>query len=276
MKFMVSCRQSLAFLKKASEIKVDYNDIERLRDFITDDWKCEADIIVYISKNQIIDFNQIDIYKDLLSITIALEDAFMIPQIKEKGYPVFWSYPASSFWELNGLLELGVDQILIDAPIFFDLHTVKDLCKDVELRAIVNRCVNQYMPRKNGICGAYIRPEDIETYSDYIQHFEFDVNNDLERERTLYHIYAENKYWPGNLNLLLTGLNENVDNRGFEAVYNDQEDKHYFAHRRIKCGQRCQSKKNCDFCQIYFNLINNIDRNSDKIIKKLDELTNKE
>jgi hypothetical protein len=40
-----------------SEIRVDYNDIERLRDFVTDDWKCEADIVIYIEKNQIVDFS---------------------------------------------------------------------------------------------------------------------------------------------------------------------------------------------------------------------------
>lgn len=37
---MVSCRHPLVFLKKMSEIKVNYIDIERLADFVSDDWTC--------------------------------------------------------------------------------------------------------------------------------------------------------------------------------------------------------------------------------------------
>jgi len=40
MKFMVSCRHPLVFLKNKSEIRVNYPDIERLADFVSEDWVC--------------------------------------------------------------------------------------------------------------------------------------------------------------------------------------------------------------------------------------------
>ena len=127
-----------------------------------------------------VDWDSINIYKDVLNIVIAVEDTSMIEVAHLYGYKVFWSYPASSFWELQGLLDLGVNQILLDAPICFELGKVKRICGDrVELRMVVNKCMNGYMQRKDGICGPYIRPEDIDIYSEFIEHFEFDADDSL-------------------------------------------------------------------------------------------------
>lgn len=272
MKFMVSCRQPLVFLKNAEEIRVDYIDIERLADFITNDWVSSAEIVIYLPKDQIINWNLINIYKDTLKIIIAVEETSMIKTVHSYGYKVFWSYPASSFWELQGLLDLGVDQILLDAPICFELAKVKRMCGNrVELRMVVNKCMNEYMQRRNGICGPYVRPEDIEIYSDFIDHFEFDTDNSLQKEYTLYKVYAQDKQWPGNLNLLLTYLNADVDNRGFEVVPVDDEDEKFFAHRRINCGQVCQAGGNCNLCLSTFRLINTISANSKELNAALED-----
>jgi hypothetical protein len=165
-------------------------------------------------------------------------------------------------------LDLEVSQILIDGPLFFNIPKVKEICGDVKLRVVANKCVNNYMPRHNGICGVYIRPEDVDEYDKYISYIEFDTN-DLEKERTLIKIYKEQKNWPGNLNLLLDNLNVNIDNRGFEYLpgYNPKE----FVHRRLTCGQKCQENPvRCRFCPTMFNLINTVDRNSDWIKEQID------
>jgi len=51
MKFMISSRHPLGVLKNASEIRVNYSDIERIRDFVTEDWTCTADINIYIPRD---------------------------------------------------------------------------------------------------------------------------------------------------------------------------------------------------------------------------------
>jgi len=138
------------------------------------------------------------------------------------------------------LLDLGVDQVLLDAPICFDLPKVRNICgSEIGLRMVVNKCFNGYMFRENGICGTYVRPEDIEVYSAYINHFEFDSNDSIKKEYALYRIYVEDKAWPGNLNTLLTNFGVDVDNRGFEVIPYENNDEKFFAHRRMTCGQRC-------------------------------------
>lgn len=264
MKYMESCRQTLVELANADEIKMDYKDIDRIRDFITEDWTCEADVIIYISKAEqdIVDWDMLKSYKEILSLIIAIEDTFYASVVKENGFKWFWSYPASSFWELRGLLDIGASQILIDAPIFFELPTVFDICKGkAELRVVANQCYNEYMPRnpKNGVYGVYIRPEDIDIYENFIDHIEFKTDG-LKQERAYVRIYKQQQEWPGNLNILLPKLGVNVDNRGFD---ND------FAKRRLNCRQRCQSTGRCNYCQIQVNLINTIQKNYDWIMEQL-------
>lgn len=269
MKFMMSCRQPLVFLKEAEEIRVNYNDIERLKDFVTDEWTCQADIVIYIPKDQIINWDEINLYKDILKITIAAEDTDqLILGHQEYGYPVFWAYPVSTYWELRSILNMGVSQVLLDAPLYFDLPKVKSICGDVEIRLVVNKCYNNYLPHENGICGTYVRPEDIEAYSAYVDHFQFDENLSLKQEHTIYNIYTKDKAWPGNLNLLLTNLKTDVDNRGFEVLpLEDYDDNKIFAHRRITCRQECQGISNCRFCPNIFNLINSIQNYAEKTKK---------
>lgn len=267
---MISCRQPLVFLKDAKEIRVNYNDIERLKDFVTDEWTCEAEVVIYLPNDQVVDWDNINSYKDILNITIATEDTKQIQTIKhEKGYRVFWAYPVSTYWELRSVLSLGVDQVLLEGPLYFDLPKVKAICGDaVELRAVVNKCFNNNLPQENGICGTYIRPEDIPEYANFITHFEFDSDNSMKKEHTLYKIYTEDELWPGNLNLLLTNLNIDVDNRGFEVLpLEDYDDNKIFAHRRITCRQECQGISNCRFCPNIFNLINSIQNYAEKTKK---------
>lgn len=271
MKFMISCRQPLTILKEATEIRVDYNDLARLRDFVTEDWVCSADIVIYIPKNQLINWDDFSQYKDTLNIVIAVEDAAQIEAAHSQGYKAFWAYPASTYWELRGLLDLEVDQVLLDAPLYFDLIKVKNICGNVEIRLVVNKCMNNYMKRKDGICGTYVRPEDVSAYEPYVSHMEFDVD-ELLPERTLFKIYTQQKQWPGNLNLLLTYLGKDIDNRGLSLLPTDEKDEFYFAHRRISCGQRCQEDPGrCNFCKKAFQLMNTIDQKSAQILETIEK-----
>jgi hypothetical protein len=94
----------------------------------------------------------------------------------------------------------------------------------------------------SGIKGQYIRPEDVKLYDEYVQTLEFDgVHDALTKEETLLKIYKEKAEWMGNLNLLITHLNEDVDNRGILDE---------FGERRMNCGQRCLSGGSCTHCDI--------------------------
>ena len=60
----------------------------------------------------------------------------------------------------------------------------------------------------------------------------------------MFHIYKNNKTWPGNLNHLFTNFNLDTDNRG---VLVD------IGKKRSNCGQRCQITHKCDYCNIALN-----------------------
>ena len=62
-----------------------------------------------------------------------------------------------------------------------------------------------------------------------------------EKESTLYHVYAEQKTWPGNLNLIIDELNCDFDNR---LIYDEDN----FAIRRMNCQQKCKSFGSCHYC----------------------------
>ena len=121
---------------------------------------------------------------------------------------------------------------------------------NIKFRMCPNVAYDNYIPRENGLYGQWVRPEDIEYYNSiYIFDFE---NVDLIQEKTLYHIYAEQKNWPGDLNLLFTNFNLHIDNR---LILKE------LGKRRSTCGQRCQNKNiGCNFCKTALTYIQNINK----------------
>lgn len=128
------------------------------------------------------------------------------------------------------------------------------------IRLCPNLAYDAYIPRENGIYGTWIRPEDVEYYEQYVAVLEF-ATEELKREATLLRVYKEEKTWPGNLNLFLTNLGYNIDNRSI-----DEE----LGQRRMNCGQRCMSGGACRLCETCFKLGNSI---RDLHYKKLKEKT---
>jgi len=55
-------------------------------------------------------------------------------------------------------------------------------------------------------------------------------------------VYAEQKNWPGNLNLLIDFLGFDYENK---FIYDEEN----FAIRRMNCNQKCLSGKTCHYCQ---------------------------
>ena len=255
MKYMVSCRQTKEYLRTADEIFIDYKDKPALSHMIEEDWVNPAEMCIYVPVKQEIEWDYFNKYKDILKMKFFCENPQVIPVVKAYGYKAAWAYPITSYWELKGILALGVDEVLIDAPLFFDLPTVKKVCGDVEIRINPIKVDNPYVQHEDTIHGTYVRPEDVDEYEKYVSHMDFG-KQELEKERTLVKIYKEAKNWPGNLNILLEGLHYNIDNRGFDEN---------FAKRRLTCRQVCQSEGYCHYCDLMFSTISYIDKNKEEL-----------
>lgn len=72
---------------------------------------------------------------------------------------------------MRALKALGVNQVLIDAPLTHMLHEVKKI--GVPIRAIPVFSYLDGIPREDGVCGNWFRPEDLDAYSIYIDTVEF-------------------------------------------------------------------------------------------------------
>lgn len=173
---------------------------------------------------------------------------FNIEECQKRNIKYFWSYPAITHEDFINLCNLNVSDILVAGELFFDLPTL--IKRHSNLRTVANFCTSNHIPHRNGIFGTYIRPEDVPIYEPYIKTLEF-YSRDLVKEARLFKIYAQNKQWPGNLNLLLTNLNYDVDNRVIPKE---------FAERRIKCQQKCMRDSACRFCETVFKYVNTLDK----------------
>ena len=240
MKYCVSSRQPKALLEKVDEIKIELRDYKAIPDFI--DKYPEKTLILDMTYDIPEGFNwdMIKVYSDKMEgrFYCALVNLGLVNECKNRGIKFYYKYSATSMFELQGLKDLGVSYIVVGTPLMFNLKKVKSY--GIPLRAVPNLAYENYIPHQDGIIGGWVRPEDVSRYELYIDVFEF-YHNTLEKEATLYHVYAENGKWPGNLALLIDYLGVDFDNK---VLYDTDN----FAIRRMNCGQKCLNGYACHYC----------------------------
>lgn len=227
----------------ADEIYVNYRDKSQILDLVTDYPK--ATIILEIPLGQS-DFTIKEAlnYKTLTKekIIFMLNDITLITPFIVNKIPYFLTYRARSFYELNALKDLGVQYAYIDAPAFFNMPAVQEL--GVPIRLTPQKANNTLLQHKDGVCGTWVRPEDIEYYDPCT----IDLYMELpDKEQSLYNIYAVEQKWDGELGLIVEDLNYLGNNR----LIGDQ-----YITRRLTCGQSCQQNGRCRLCYTLLDLAN--------------------
>lgn len=242
MKFCLSNRQTDAYLQKADEIRVENRDIKSVPDLF--EKYPEAMIILEESFDTSWNWKELITYNKLSQgkFMLCLADLESAARAKEAGIPFYMGYPAKTFYEIQGLMNLGVSYIRIDAPLFFRMDELKNF--DVPKRLVVNLAYCDLLPRDNGVNGIWIRPEDLNMYEDYIHSIEFG-SCDAKKEQALFRIYAEQHEWPGELGMIVDNLNYAGLNR---MLHSD------VTKARMNCGQRCATTGSCRICYRALNL----------------------
>lgn len=240
MKYCLSGRQPLSVLKKCDEVRMKYKDAGRMFDYM--EQIPDKTFIFNIPATTLpeeIDWRLFNAFQEKVKIIFCIENLDLAQFCKSHKVDFYWAYNVTSFYELQGIVALGPSYVALGAPLSFSLSKVKAITKDIPLRLIVNLAQERYIPREDGIKGPWVRPEDIDKYAKYIDAVDFYHNEELTKESTLFHVYAENKKWPGNLNMLFTDFGVNVDNQVLPTDIGDM---------RMECGQRCMEGKNCNYC----------------------------
>ena len=246
MKYCVSGKQPKEILEQADEIKFSINDIGRFIDTI--EILPDKTYIIEIPKDKdTIDWPLLQAYAQKVRLILCIQNLNLAKNCHQFGIPFYWSYPVFSWYELRGLIALNPCYIMLNAPLSFSLDKVAN-ATFIPIRLCPNLAYDAYIPRENGIYGTWVRPEDTEIYEQWVSTFEF-ITDDLGKERTLFKVYKNDRNWPGNLNLLLTNFNINVDNRAIPEE---------IGKIRATCAQRCMENGHCRFCKTAMNFSNSV------------------
>ena len=257
MKYSLSGRQSGLYLTKADEIIVQHNDYRIITDYFVD--YPETMIILDTPNDKLEELKPIALQYSQISQNFCcciynLREAIWF---KMNNIKFYYGYSINTYYDVQGLVDLGAEYVKIIAPLTFDIPALTRF--NTKFRMVPNVAYDAYIPRADGICGQWVRPEDVKYYEDGIYVFDFE-DADLEKERTLHRIYAENGTWPGNINLLITNLDVDADNRALPeeiGLY------------RSTCRQRCMQSGVCHFCQTAFRFEKTIRENRDSIKKQI-------
>lgn len=244
MRVCLSSRQIPQYLKKADEIKVAYRDRDSIFDLIEE---YPAATIVLDCNTDNIDWKMLEKYKILAKnrFIVCVNSINALRQANACGLRRYFGYPVSSFWELQALKTFDVEYILLDMELFFQMTNVKSY--GIKIRAIPNLAYNDALPHQDGICGQWIRPEDLNgCYAEYIDTIEF-ADCDIKKEQALYRIYMEEKTWTTDLGIIITNLNVNVTNRMLTDALGPT---------RLNCNQKCLKGGHCKVCYHEFFLAN--------------------
>lgn len=244
MKCCLNSRLPKQIMPKADQIKFQYRDKNSIPDYI--DYHKTIILDCYNIKE--LDWIQIKSFNKLCKedFLLCLSNIDMAKQANSNNVKWYWGFPVTSMYEAKGLEQLGSQYLKLGAPLFFDLSRIKSLMPNMKFRHTPNVAYNDGLPRKDGVVGTWIRPEDIYLYDIYIDVIEFE-DCDRDKEQELYRIYMETNTWRSLLSLLITNLNFDCMNR---MIPKDM------AFHRIDCQQKCQYGSNCKLCYRSLQLAN--------------------
>lgn len=236
MKFCLRSRVSSNYLAKAHEIKVDTRDYNSVPDVI--EKYPNADIILELFHKEDINWDELRRWGILAKgrLILCLDKIEDIPKARAINVRYYLGYPVTNYYELNALIAQEVCYIVVGMPLFFEVNKLKPFA--VDFRCIPNVAYIDGMWRSDGVCGQWIRPEDLELYDDIFTAIEFS-HVKVDKEEALYRIYAEQKTWPGDLGMIIENLNYLGENRMLDRQVTES---------RMNCGQRCQSGSRCKIC----------------------------
>ena len=245
MKFSMHARTaSPPYLKKVDEIVVGYRDRRIIPDYAKK--YPAAWVVLEVTPETQWEISEIKDYYILAKqkLKVCLPDIRdeRVMELKEAGIPYFWGYTITTFWDLNSVIAAGVSEVRIGAPLFFQCDKLQQF--DVKKRVWANIAHEGYFPIVDWVVGPWLRPEDVELYDDTFDTIEFGNCKD-KQEEALYRIYAEQKHWPGKLDMIITNVNTEAYNR---LILEE------FAEARKNCGQRCMSGGACRVCYRALNL----------------------
>ena len=149
--------------------------------------------------------------------------------------------------EYAAVRQMGVSDVYVSGELAFNMEKVSLglLHKNEEgyYRSPVIRVVPNLVQTAEGLPdykGFFIRPEDIEYYSNYVDVFELYIHKDDNlTPAALLRAYKQEQTWFGDLSELILGLDTPIDNKRLSDDWGKI---------RSRCCKRCELYSNCNCC----------------------------
>lgn len=163
--------------------------------------------------------------------------------IKELQIPFFTGYLAVNFDQLHYLCQQGVCEVYICEELGFDLKRAKAVADKygAKIRTFPN-VAQASVKTTHALKKFFIRPEDVEEYSDVIDTLEF--WGDIDRQGILLKIYKKG-VWFGDLQDLIFDLDFSFDSKRIVEG---------FAKIRKSCARKCMKGGSCSACDHYLSI----------------------
>ncbi len=180
----------------------------------------------------------------------------VLEQIKQKNIKFYYNYAICDWEEFNVWMKSGISDMVIGNQLCFELEKCRMLANEYgfRLRTDIGVVQKKYITTED-YCSFFIRPEDIDKYSKFIDVFNLYFSK-LENPRdlnVLFDIYSNDKYWYGNLQEILPQLINPLDSRCLLSS---------FVNNRINCGRKCLSGSSCKICKNQMNLAKTLSDNN--------------
>ena len=182
-------------------------------------------------------------------------------QLNEKNIPHYYNEFVTDWDRFQGFLHLNVTDIFVAEDLMFNAKLLSLNAKKYgkSLRSYCNICESSW-DKTSSLKTFFIRPNDIDLYKDYIDTFEFYIDEfSPVRLNALYEIYTKDKQWFGKLNEIIVGYEGEEDNRFIIPL---------FGEKRLNCGKRCMKglEPSCHICERVIELGETL-KNTDMLIK---------
>ena len=189
-----------------------------------------------------------------IAICINYLDIEDFKKFEEAGIPFYFNFRIDSWDVFHYYVSLNVSDIFISGELGFDLKRVSRIAKGkgIRLRAYANYSVG-FNPFSNGFKDFYIRPEDVDKYSEYIDVLEF--WDSVDKQNVLYEVYFHDKEWNGNLQEIIQGLKVKINNYYILGPE--------FGRRRMNCRRKCQKGEGCQLCERLVELAETLENSPD-------------
>lgn len=251
MKFSAQYTSAIKHFEKFDEVIIKYEfQNEALIHFLQE--HADRQVVLSISALKIKEFINLHEYEKLNAIYIEYPnfsvrfyepckfekiDNELLEAVSKLKIPYFTGMCVNTFDQLNYLCQQGVSQVYITEEMGFDLMRAKRVCRrhGVQIRVFPN--VAQYsIKQESALKTFFIRPEDLDEYSDCIDIVEF--WGPVNRQEVLRKIYG-NKRWFGTLQELILDFDEPIDSTYIPPS---------FGRMRKGCERRCMKGERCTAC----------------------------